>query len=128
VLSLASPDGGPYAPIGLWPAPNGVWALGADDTLTRWRDEEQVERFDLPGPVQHWQEAFGAFAALSVSAFGDQAALLFSLDDDDPGLVVKISNQNVVAVHPSREGGLHVVAKDGTVRTYDSEGNETGSV
>jgi serine/threonine protein kinase/WD40 repeat protein/DNA-binding winged helix-turn-helix (wHTH) protein len=127
-LNLVSSDGDPYAPIGLWPAPDGVWALDADDTLTRWRGDQQVERLDLPGSTLSWKEAFGAFASLTASAFDGQSALLYSLDDNDPGLVLKIPNQDAIAVHPSRSGGMHIVTKDATVRTYDSDGNEMGSV
>ncbi len=125
-MELRTPDGKRFLAEGVYPEPDGVWAIAWSGIVARWEGETMVERIDFPGDMFSWTRFDDTLAVLSPGADGNPEANLVSLVHDDAGVLFTVPAPNGYSVHPALDGGLHVFDEDGSLRTYDSSGELIG--
>jgi DNA-binding SARP family transcriptional activator/WD40 repeat protein len=108
----------------VYPEERGSWTIFADGQLVLQRDGVFERRLDVDGFI-YTGTRFGDLMGLVVTSAEDPAAdrvVLVDLDPDDPRLMFDIASPSTSTVHPSVDGGLHVLGVDGTLTTYDESG------
>jgi WD40 repeat protein len=127
-VKLRTPEGNLFPTEGVYPEPDGVWAIAWSGVVARWESETMVERIEFPGELLSWTRFDDTLAVLSADADGNPEASLVSLVHDEAGDLFTIPAPNGYSVHPALNGGLHVFDEDGTLRTYDSSGELIGEL
>ncbi len=145
-IELTTRDGEVFDPVAMTPEADGFLAWNDGRLIARWRGGELVEQLELwsglnqvsltrsdwaylaatdPGDAPPVGGAFASSGAVAV--FEGPEVKAWYLFDPEPGnlatlLVGESPIFSTSAVAPGPEGGVHVVLKDGTVRTYDRAG------
>ncbi|NNF54213.1 MAG: protein kinase [Acidimicrobiales bacterium] len=129
---LPDADGMPFDPLALFPAEDGLWAVSADHVLAHWQGVRLVDALYL-GSVDGvtgglWQGSgtlFGDyFAVHGRRPDRTEEAVLVRLRPGPPEVVLTVETGALTGVlHPTGDGGLHVIGDDGMVTTYDADGN-----
>ena len=103
-----------------------------DGAILRWEGGQMVERVDLDYDFDFGARYLDTWAALSI--FGDEEdemglATLVNLERDNAGVLfeVPVAGDSPV-VHPTLEGGMHVLGESGALSTYDSDGRLVAEV
>lgn len=134
---LPGPDGVPFEPLALLPAEDGLWAVSAEHVLAHWQGGQLVDALSL-GSVEG---VIGGLWQGSGTMFGDyyavhgrrpdrtEEAVLVRLRPGPPEVVFTVETDALTGVvHPTTDGGLHVIGDDGTVTTYGPDGNVVDTV
>jgi serine/threonine protein kinase/WD40 repeat protein/DNA-binding winged helix-turn-helix (wHTH) protein len=127
-FELRTPDGTPFVAGTVYPEPDGVWAIAADGTIARWEGETMVERIDFPGRLFTGTRFADTIAVIGPDADGNVVARLVSLEHEAAGVLFTVAAPDAVSVHPSLDGGLHVFDTDGTLHTYNANGEPIGEI
>ena len=126
---LTTLDGDQFAAVSVSPEPDGVWAIGAEQgVLARWEGDTLVERVQLDGPILTGTRFENTIANLVDAGDGTLIATLSSLEHDSADNLFSVAAPNGFSVHPALNGGLHVFDEDGTVHSYDDNGEPTGEL
>ena len=131
-VRLRTSEGSRFSAEVAYPEPDGVWAISRANVLARWEGEHMVEQIYV-GSEQGVARVTGMrhgdeYAVLGRRRDGTQEASLVSLERSKSGVLLTVETSNGAAVHPTLDGGLHVLDVDGTLRTYDAAGVLTGEV
>ena len=131
-LELELPDGVRLITQVVYPKHDGAWAVDDDGAILRWEGGQMVERVDPDYDFDFGARYLDTWAALSI--FGDEEdemglATLVNLERDNAGVLfeVPVAGDSAV-VHPTLEGGMHVLGESGTLSTYDSDGRLVAEV
>ncbi len=111
--------------------------MSGDDVLAHWEGGRLVDEL-YPGSVEgvvggRWQESgtmFGDYYAVhGRRPDRTEEAVLVRLRPAPPEVVLTVETGALTGVlQPTGEGGLHVIGDDGTVTTYDGDGNVVGTI
>jgi DNA-binding SARP family transcriptional activator/WD40 repeat protein/predicted Ser/Thr protein kinase len=107
--------------VWVYPEEQGSWTIFADGTMVLRRDGEVVHRLDAGMPINTGTRV-GNLLGLVSNRDGEALVSIVDLAPDAPGVVFQLPATDISTVHPSVDGGLHVLALDGTLTTYDSAG------
>lgn len=121
-------DGRPFTAQAVHPEVDGLWAIDFDNVFTRWVDGALVHEFDLGGEAVTGTRFGDLHAHIWLDGAGALQAGLFDLSGHTVEHLFTVPGANARAAHPTLEGGMHVVAADGTLRTYDRAGELTDTV
>jgi WD40 repeat protein len=127
-MELRTPDGNLFPTEGVYPEPDGVWAITDGGIIARWENETMVERLDFPDRLFTWTRFDDTIAVLGPDADGNVVASLVSLVHDEAGVLFTVPAPDGFSVHPALDGGLHVFDEDGTLRTYNASGEPIGEL
>ncbi len=127
-MELRTPNGELFVPDGVYPEPDGVWAVTEIGIIARWEGDAMVERLDFPGRLGTWTRFEDTIAVLGIDADGNLVASLVNLVHDEAGVLFTVPAPDGYGVHPALDGGLHVFDQDGTLRTYDASGEQIGQL
>jgi DNA-binding SARP family transcriptional activator/DNA-binding beta-propeller fold protein YncE len=125
---LRTPTGEQFPAIKIYPEPDGIWAFSADNVMARWEGEEMVEQLDLGGTHMTRTQFGDLIAVLSERRDGADVVDLVSVERGATRVVFRVAAPGGREVHPSVDGGLHVIEADGTLLTYDSTGALIGEI
>ena len=125
---LITPTGEQFPAIKIYPEVDGIWAFSAANVMARWEGEEMVEQLALGGTHRTRTRYEDVIAVLSDQPDGTRVVDLVNVDRGATGVVFRVQAPDGIEVHPSLDGGLHVVEADGTLSTYDSTGVLTGEL
>ena len=107
--------------VWVYPEDGGSWTVLANGEMLLRRDGEVVERLDV-GTGINTGTRFGDLLGLVSDRDGEAVVSLVDLAPDAPRIVFQEPVTDITTVHPSVDGGLHVLAFDGTLTTYDATG------
>jgi hypothetical protein len=107
--------------VWVYPEDGGSWTIFADGHMFLRRDGEIVDRLDVGMPINTGTR-FGDQLGLVSNRGGEAMVSLVDLAADEPRVVFELPATDISTVHPSLDGGLHVLAFDGTLTTYDATG------
>lgn len=107
--------------VWVYPEDRGSWTIFADGEMFLRRDGEIVDRLDVGTPINTGTR-FGDLLGLVSNRGGSATVSLVDLAPDDPRVVFDLPATDISTVHPSVDGGLHVLALDGMLTTYDAAG------
>lgn len=134
---LLGADGTPFDPLALFPADDGLWAVSGDHVLAHWQGGQLVDELYL-GSVDGvigglWQGSgtmFGDYYAVhGRRSDRSEEAVLVRLRPGPPEVVLTVETGALTGVlHPTGDGGLHVVGDDGAITTYDAEGSVVDTI
>ncbi len=132
-FDLRTADGDPFVVDAVYPESEGVWGISADGSVTRWEGSEIVEQFAFPAafPGTRFESGtrFGdLLAAVGPDAEGNRTGFLASLEPGAAGILFSVDAPDGYSAHPSLDGGIHVLDEDGTMHSYDRNGEPTGRV
>jgi hypothetical protein len=125
---LLTPTGEQFPAIKIYPEADGIWAFSEANVIARWEGEEMVEQLDLGGTHLLRTQYEDLIAVLSDQPDGTRVVDLVNVQPGATSVVFRVSAPDAVEVHPSLEGGLHVIDRDGTLLTYDSTGQPSGEI
>lgn len=134
-LDLRSPDGEVFNTTQAYAEPDGVWAVSDELILARWEDDVMVESIDMGSePDVVWVPYAGKpvgtrfgdlYAVLGERPDGTREASIVSLDRGAPRVEFTVS-ADAWWVHPTADGGLYTIDRNGAVVTHDSRGEIIG--
>ena len=137
-LDLRNPDGEQFASLGAFPEPDGVWAVSPDHYLARWEGDRQVDRVfmgsDASVASDYWYEsgtAFGGYFAIlgrRPDYIGEASLVRMRRGAPELMFTVPTADNPEALVHPTLDGGLFMVDRDGTLYEYDPTGAELYSL
>jgi hypothetical protein len=137
-VDLRTPDGDPFTALGAFPEPDGVWAVSPDHYLARWEGDRQVDRVfmgsDASVASDYWYESgtpFGDYFAIlgrRPDYTGEAALLRMRRGAPELMFTVPTADNPEAVVHPTLDGGLFVVDRNGTIHEYDPTGAELDTV
>ena len=107
--------------VWVYPEDPGSWTIYADGTMVLRQDDEVVDRLDVGTPINTGTR-IGDLLGLVSSRDGDAVVSLVDLAPGERRVVFEVPVTDISTVIPSLEGGLHTLAFDGTLTTYDSTG------
>ena len=107
--------------VWVYPEDGGSWTIFANGEMFLRRYGEIVDRLDVGTPINTGTR-FGDLLGLVSTRGGDAVVSLIDLAPEVPRVVFERPATDISTVHPSLDGGLHVLALDGTLTTYDSAG------
>lgn len=115
------------------PSTDGFWAFSRDGVVARWDGDRLVEVSDLRVPFNGGSRLGDRVALRVASGPNRQEARLLRVHPGGVAELLAVPLENSVAVHPSPEGGIHVMEHLGELRTYDEAGElvsaiDTGAV
>lgn len=121
---LRRPDGSAFAAENAYTEADGVWAIGTGGTLARFVGDELVREIDFSGRIFTGTRFEDLFALAVADESGALTAHLVDLGPaaEDAEVIVSVDAPDVSSVHPSIDGGLHVIDEFGMVRTFDADG------
>ncbi len=121
-VDLRLPNGDRFATTTFLPYDGGIWGLSADG-YGRWSDGELVERLDLPCAGCPDSTPLGdRHARITFGPDGSRVASLVELVPGRLGVLLSVPAVDAAVAYPTLDGGMYVVDRDGTMRTYDGEG------
>ncbi|MDH4116700.1 MAG: protein kinase [Acidimicrobiia bacterium] len=137
-VDLRTPDGEPFTALGVFPEPDGVWAVSPDHDLARWEGDRMVDRVfmgsDPSVRSNYWYEdgtRFGEYLAILGRRpdYTGEASLL-RMRRGAPELLFTVATEDnpKALVHPTLDGGLFVLDSEGTLHEYDPTGAELSTV
>lgn len=125
---LKTPTGEQFPAIKIYPEVDGILAFSEANVMARWEGEEMVEQLDLGGTHRTRTQYEDAIAVLSDQPDGSRVVDLVKLERATSRIVFRVSAPDGKEVHPSVDGGLHVIAAGGMLNTYDSTGALIGEI
>ena len=137
---LIDRTGEPFTPVKIYPEVDGIIALDLNNVVGRWEGDRMVEELALDGEPQTGTRYLDLWAVISF--LPDEAnntitrrgtgwsgvVDLLNVAEGELGVIFSIDADLVSTVHPTRDGGVHVIDLDGRLHTYDSEGNLIGEL
>ena len=127
-FGLITPTGEQFPAVKIYPEADGIWAFSEANVMARWEGEEMVEQLDLGGTHFTRTQYEDLIAVFSEQPDGTRVVDLVSIERGATRVVFRVPAPDGREVHPSLEGGLHVIATDGTLNTYDSSGALIGEI
>ncbi len=132
-FDLRTADGDRFVVDAVYPESDGVWAIFANGSVTRWEGSKIVEQFAFPGTFPGTRFDSGTrfddlLAAVGADAEGNRTGFLASLDPGSAGILFSLEAPDGYTAHPSLDGGIHVFDEDGTMHSYDENGQPTGRI
>ena len=129
-IDLRRPDGTLFAAENAYTEVDGAWAIGARGTLARFRDGELVREIEFSGRLFTGTRFDDLLAVVEADEEGELTAHLVDLSPDavNDEIVVSVDAADASSVHPSIDGGIHVITQLGLVRTFDSEGEVVSEI
>ncbi len=107
--------------VWVYPEEQGSWTIFADGTMILRHDDEVVDRLDVGMPINTGTRV-GDLLGLVSKRGGEAVVSIVDLAPGERRVVFEVPVTDISTVHPSLEGGLHTLAFDGTLTTYDSTG------
>lgn len=128
-VSLIEPDGTRFVPRAVFPDDGGLWATDIAGRVTRWEDGAMVSVLDLGGRSIDVFRYENWLATMTGFPDGTGQAHLVELDvERGPRLAFSVPITGAVILHPTRDGGMHLLDDADVLRTYDSQGNEVAEI
>ena len=133
---LIDRTGEAFTPVKIYPEVDGIIARDLNNVVGRWEGDRMVEELVLDGEPEPGGSRYLDLWAM-VSYLPDEAndaitwrgpgwsvvVGVLNAAEGELGIVFSVDADEVSAVHPTRDGGVHVFDLDGRLHTYDSEGN-----
>ncbi len=123
-MQLVGTDGEPFLAYEVYPDSTGLWALSALGTLAHSTNGVMTANLELEISVESSLRYGDTLGVIGRNNSGQQVARLVKLDPRGSQVAMEVPTLpgDANLVHPTREGGLHVVFGDGRMLTYDAEG------
>lgn len=119
-------DGGVFASVAVTPEPDGYVAFSLNHGLARFVDDELVGRLELADFTLNG----GGGRPGTMALVGNANSTVHVIDTSDLSvlLTLELDPSQASTAHPTAAGGVHVVAGDGTLRSYSSASEPVGSI
>ncbi len=119
---LATPDGRRFEAVLAYPSSSGLWAIDNSNTLTRWEDDNLVERLDIGGVPLTGQIDGDRLASIATSTDATRVVHLVDLEAGNARVLLTIDSPSVAAVHPAPADAIYAVDRNGVLHHYDASG------
>lgn len=123
-------DGEPFHPITAYPEADGVWAWSHEGTAARFTDDGVTDRLTFDDGIRTGTKV-GHLHAIREAPWLSGPGGVAHLIDTTPGttrIVMSIPSDEVNAMLPSADGGMHLFDADGAMHTYDDAGQLVGTI
>jgi DNA-binding SARP family transcriptional activator/tRNA A-37 threonylcarbamoyl transferase component Bud32/WD40 repeat protein len=127
-VELTDRSGNRLAVQGVYPEPDGVWAVAARGIMARWEGDTLVEQIDFPDRLFTWTRFEDRIAVLHSDGAGGAVTSLVNLEHGSAAILFTVPTPDGHSVHPALDGGLHVFDGVGTMHSYDANGDLVGQV
>ena len=126
---LRTPDGELFEPVKAFPETEGVSAVNADSTYARFEGETLVDRIRFDGTYRWGKRLEDLWAMLVLRSDGTYGVEVLDVTPGSPRVALSLDLAGVPeTVHPTPDGGAHVVMAGGILETYDPAGRRVGTV
>lgn len=132
VVELTTPSGERFEARVAYADAAGLWVVSARHTIARFVDDELRTETYMGSTVdvgevpllssQTGTRVSDRYAVVGAGPDGMRETSLLELDGDDARLVFSVSTPDATAVVPTIDGGVAVVALDGTLRVFGPDG------
>ena len=125
---LITREGDQFPAVKVYPEPDGIWAFSDTNVMARWEGEVMVEEVPLGGAHLNRTQSGDLIAVMSERPDGTWVVHLVSTERGQTRELFKRDAVDAVEVHPSVDGGVHIIDVDGRLITYDSTGEVTSEI
>lgn len=128
VIELVTSEGERFTPHSVQPDRTGLWAVDAANVFTRWEGGRLVERFDFGGEGGAGTRLGDLYGYGYNDGDGDFVASLIDLGSSSAEVIFTVPTESFVQPHPTLDGGLFVLERDGALFRYNAEGEFVNEV
>ena len=125
---LLTPSGEHLDAAKVYPAEDGLWVFTWDNELFRWDGDGMGAKLDMGGEHFNRTQFGDLIGVLSDQDDGSRVVDLVRLDGDEASVVFRRPAPDAVEVHPTTDGGVHVIDPVGTLTTYGPTGEVVGTI
>jgi WD40 repeat protein len=128
LTELVTADGERFIPHSVQPDRSGLWAIDAANVFTRWEGGRLVERLDLGGMGGAGTRVGDLYSYGYTDSDDEFVASLIDLGSSSAEVLFTVPTESFVHVHPTIDGGLFVLERDGSLFLYNAEGELVNEV
>jgi hypothetical protein len=128
-VALRTDEGVPFEPVKAYPEDDGVIAVNADSTYGRFVDGTMVESLPLDGVFYTGTRLGDIWAVLVERSDGTYGTRVLDVRPGRTPVLLTLDFERFPeTIHPTPDGGVHVILEGGFLQSFDPIGQLTGEV